>query len=154
MSALPAIDSWPGRAPSPPRRTSRRREPIRVSLLRATPVTEPAEPRRAPFVALVLALVGAGLIALLVLNTAIAADSFTQRSLTDQVEQLTIQEQELQMQVNQAQAPAALARAATDLGMIPASTPGFVVVNPDGTSKVVVPATPATRPPPPPGPRP
>ncbi|MGI8694962.1 MAG: hypothetical protein ACR2JK_19010 [Geodermatophilaceae bacterium] len=149
MTALPAIESWPRRTPTPTRTRSRRQEPDRVSLRRPTAVTAPDEARRAPFVALILLIVGVGLVALLVLNTAIAADSFAERSLTQQIEQLTIQEQELQQEVNRAQAPAALARAATEQGMIPAGTPGFLVVKPDGSTQVVGQATPAARQPPP-----
>ena len=149
MTALPAIESWPRRTPTPTRTRSRRQEPDRVSLRRPTAVTAPDEARRAPFVALILLIVGVGLVALLVLNTAIAADSFAERSLTQQIEQLTIQEQELLQEVNRAQAPAALARAAAEQGMIPAGTPGFLVVNPDGSTRVVGKAAPAARPPPP-----
>lgn len=120
----------------------------RLSLTRPLLETEPAA-RRAPFVVLVLCLIGAGLIALLILNTAIAADSFTRRSLNADIEKLQLQEQELQLAVSAAQAPSALAEAATDLGMIPAGTPGFLVVHPDGSTEVVGAATPAAVPAPP-----
>lgn len=149
MSTAPAIDSWPRRTPTPARARSRRPEPVRVSLRRPVAATAPAEARRAPFVALILLIVGLGLVSLLVLNTAIAADSFTERSLNQQIEQLTIQEQELQQAVNLAQAPAALAKAAAEQGMIPAGTPGFLVVDPDGSTHVVGQATKAARPTPP-----
>lgn len=150
MSALPAVESVPRRTPSTPRtRTGRRLEPARVSLQRAAPVTGPRDARRAPFAALVLLIIGGGLVALLVLNTAIAADSFTERSLSQQIEQLTVQEQMLQQEVRAAQAPAALARAATDQGMIPAGTPGFLILEPDGTTQVLGQAKPAARRPPP-----
>lgn len=104
--------------------------------------------------AVVLFLVGAGLVALLVLNTAIAADSFAQRSLSQQIERLTLQEQQLQQEVSAAQAPAALARAAAEHGMVPGGTPGFLVVNPDGTTQVVGQPKPAARPAPAPAPPP
>jgi len=140
MSALPAYDR-------PQRVAGRRTEPTRVSLQR--PVAAPAPAGRAPFVALILFVIGAGLIALLVLNTAIAADSFTERSLSQQIAQLRLQEQELQQEIGAAQAPAALARAAVEQGMLPAGPPGFLIVHPDGTTQVVGEAKPATRPPPP-----
>jgi len=120
----------------------------RLSL--ASPVVDTApQARRAPFVLLVLCLVGAGMVALLILNTAIAADSFTRRSLNADISKLQLQEQELQLAVSAAQAPSALAEAATELGMIPAGAPGFLVVHPDGTTEVVGAATPAALPAPP-----
>lgn len=139
MNALPADVRRP--------RPAARPTAARVSLVRAP---APDEARRAPFVALIVLLVTAGLIALLVLNTAIAADSFTERSLNQQIEQLSHLEQQLQQEVDVAQAPAALAQAAAEQGMIPAGTPGFLVVHPDGTTQVVAKPKPASRRPAPP----
>lgn len=145
MTALPVEHR-----PRPQRVAGHRLQAVKVSQQRTLPAVAP-DTRRAPFIALVLLLIGAGLIALLVLNTAIAADSFVERSLNSQIEQLALQEQHLRQEVNAAQAPAALARAAAEQGMIPNSTPGFLVVNPDGTTQVIGAAKPAARPAPPVG---
>lgn len=138
-----------------PTNRPRSRSGARPSSTRATvlaaPAAAPLTARRAPFVLLVLALVVGGLVCLLILNTAIAADSFTQRALSQDVDRLQLQEQELQLAVAAAQAPAALARAAVRQGMIPAGAPGFLIVHPDGTTEVVGAATAATRPAPPSG---
>jgi hypothetical protein len=98
-------------------------------------------PRRAPFVLLVLGLIGAGLCALLVLNTVAAADEVRQRSLADTNADTQNQAQQLQLQIADKQAPAALASAARQLGMVPNPNPAFIVVRPDG--KVVVMGLPA-----------
>jgi len=127
----------------------RRPESTRVSLQRPVPVTAPTATRRAPFIAVILLIIGGGLVTLLVLNTAIAADSFTERSLSQQIDQLRLQEQQLQREVGTAQAPAALAEAAAELGMIPAGAPSFLILNPDGTTEVVGPGAPAVPVPPP-----
>jgi len=169
MSAMPAPSMLPGpttSAPRPRRRASTAGSRARVGSgprstrtlsPTAAPAAAPLAARRAPFVAVVLLLVGAGLVTLLVLNTAIAADSFTRRELSQDIDTLQLREQQLQLEVAAAQAPTALAEAAADLGMIPAGQPGFLVVHPDGTTEVVGAATPAARapaPPPPPGQRP
>lgn len=93
----------------------------------------PAEVRRGPFIALVLALVVLGTIGLLVLNTVIAADSFRVGQLTQRNAELALAEQELRRQIAEGQSPEALAEAARELGMIPAGQPAFVIIAPDGT---------------------
>ena len=118
----------------------------RTLTLTVAPAATPLAARRAPFVAVVLLLVGLGLVTLLVLNTAIAADSFTRRALSQDIDQLQLREQQLQLEVAAAQAPTALARAAAGQGMIPAGQPGFLVIHPDGTTEIVGGATPAARP--------
>lgn len=88
---------------------------------------------RGPFIFLVLGLVILGTIALLVLNTVIAADSFRAGELIQQNAELAVVEQELQRMVAEGLSPQELAQAARDLGMIPAGQPGFVIVSPDGS---------------------
>ena len=142
MSALPAADLV---VPARPRRPERSR--FRVVTMHR-PVPQP-DASRAPFIGLILVLIGAGMTALLGLNTAIAADSFTQQSLQQDLAALQLHEQELAQQVNEAQAPAALAAAARAQGMIPSGQAAFVVRRPDGTVQITGTAVPATRPPPP-----
>jgi cell division protein FtsB len=88
-------------------------------------------------VLLVLVLLGGGLVLLLLLNAASAADSFRQRSLQSQLSALSLQEQDLQRQVANLQAPQALARAALRLGLVPSGDPGFIVLRPDGSYRVL-----------------
>jgi len=123
-------------------------EPVRASVRHPAAMSGQAAARRAPFVSVVLLIIGCGLVALLVLNTAIAADSFAERSLSQQIEQLQLREQQLRQEVSAAHAPAALAQAAAEQGMIPSGTSAFLVIAPDGTTQVVGKAKPASRQPP------
>ena len=92
-----------------------------------------ARPRRAPFVLLVLGLIGAGLCALLAINTAAAADEVRQRELTSANADTSDQTQQLRIEIANKQAPAALASAARALGMVPNPNPAFLVVGTDGS---------------------
>ena len=108
-------------------------------------------PPRAPFVALVVALLGGGLVTLLLLNTAIAANSFRMHELQQRTAALNLQEQQLQREIDDKAAPGALAAQARKLGMIPAGAPAFISL-PDG--RILGSPAPAKAPPPPPAPRP
>ncbi|MEV6740555.1 septum formation initiator family protein [Streptomyces sp. NPDC051104] len=108
---------------------------------------------RTPFVLLVVLLLGGGLIALLMLNSALSEGAFKLDDLQRQTKNLTDEEQALQRDVDAYSAPDALQRRARELGMVPGGDPAFL--NPDGTVKgVPVPAgqqasasTAAVRPP-------
>ena len=111
-------------------------------------------PRRAPrtpFVLLIIGVLGCGLVALLLLNTATASGSFRERSLQDKNSDLTLRQQALQREVSALEAPGALAKAAAALGMVPGPDPAFLVLGQDGSAKVVGdPEASASVPPPPP----
>jgi hypothetical protein len=74
---------------------------------------------RAPFVLLVGAILGAGLVALLMLHTLAAQDAFRLHSLQKQSKTLADVEQQLALAEQQAEAPSALAARAKALGMVP-----------------------------------
>ncbi|MGV9854229.1 septum formation initiator family protein [Streptomyces sp. NPDC003442] len=96
--------------------------------------------RRAPFVLLVVVLLGSGLIALLLLNSSLNQGSFELTRLEKQTKELTDERQALQQDVDQLSAPGELERRARELGMVPGGTPAFL--NPDGSvSGVPAPAT-------------
>jgi hypothetical protein len=131
-------------------------------------VPEPAAPSRAEqvgavlglvgqrprtrFVLLVLGVLGTGLVGLLLLNSALAANSFAQKKLEKRNADLSLREQELARQVAAAEAPGALAAAANKLGLVPSGQRGFLIIGPDGRVRVEGTAVPATKPPPPPPP--
>jgi hypothetical protein len=100
-------------------------------------VREATHRPRAPFVLLVLGLLIGGLCALLALNTAAAASELRRHSLVSTNSDLTDQIAGLQAQIAAAQAPGALASAATSLGMVPDPNAGFLVIAPDGSVKVL-----------------
>ncbi|CAM5312498.1 Septum formation initiator family protein OS=Streptomyces tendae OX=1932 GN=GUR47_12060 PE=4 SV=1 [Streptomyces tendae] len=88
---------------------------------------------RAPFVLLVVALLGGGLIVLLVLNSALSEGSFQLDDLKQGTKELTDEEQALQRDIDAYSAPGALQRRARELGMVPGGDPAFL--DPDGTVK-------------------
>lgn len=111
--------------------------------LRLLPVTGPVpvgrtqpgqRTRRAPFVLLVVGLLVGTTIGLLVLNTAIAVDSLKATSLRTANAQRSQEVQRLQQQVVDAGTPGRLVDDATKAGLVPAGTPGYLVVQPDGTT--------------------
>jgi hypothetical protein len=93
--------------------------------LAAVPVG-PAHRSRTPFVTLLCGLMIAGLLALLLLNTALAQDSFALHELQRRSAALTDREQALAQQVSVQESPQELARRAIALGMVPSSNPVFL----------------------------
>ncbi|MET7811067.1 septum formation initiator family protein [Streptomyces sp. NPDC005395] len=88
---------------------------------------------RAPFVLLVVVLLGGGLIGLLVLNSALSEGSFQLDDLKQRTKELTDEEQALQRDIDAYSAPRALQRRARELGMVPGGDPAFL--DPDGSVK-------------------
>ncbi|MGW8061122.1 septum formation initiator family protein [Streptomyces ziwulingensis] len=88
---------------------------------------------RAPFVLLVVVLLGGGLIGLLLLNSALSEGSFQLDDLKQETKELTDEEQALQRDIDAYSAPRALQRRARELGMVPGGDPAFLA--PDGTVK-------------------
>ncbi|MEP6853214.1 MAG: hypothetical protein ABJA87_11240 [bacterium] len=90
-----------------------------------------------PYAALILAVLGGGLCALLALNTAVAASQVRERNLDAANDALTDREQQLSREVAGLQAPGALARRAAALGLVPADAPAFLRIGPDGQVTVL-----------------
>lgn len=106
-------------------------------------------PGRTPFVLLVMALLAVGLVAILWLSTAAAADSYR---LTDaRAEARTLQERSetLRREVATLESAPEIARRAEALGLIAVRDPARLVVGPDGAVTVVGDPRAATRPAPP-----
>ncbi|MFJ6753713.1 MULTISPECIES: hypothetical protein [unclassified Streptomyces] len=115
----------------------------------------PARPRpggqaaRMPFVLLVVALLGGGLISLLLLNSALNEGSFQLTRLKKETTALTDEEQALQRDVDAYSAPDALQRRAQELGLVPGGSPVFI--GPDGkVAGTAAPAEASPSPTPPP----
>jgi len=102
---------------------------------------------RTPFVLLVLVLVGAGLVGLLLLNTAINENAFRLHDLQQDQDALDLREQQLHRDIERLEAPGTLQAAARRLGLVPAGNPAYIYL-PSG--QVVGVPTPgrATAPPP------
>ncbi|MFF7975515.1 septum formation initiator family protein [Streptomyces sp. NPDC007905] len=103
-------------------------------LARLFPVRR-ARAARAPFVLLVVLLLGGGLIGLLVLNSALSEGSFKLDDLQKRTKNLTDEEQALQRDIDGYSSPDALQRRALELGMVPGGDPAFL--GPGGTVKGV-----------------
>lgn len=111
--------------PAPAQPLPHRRPQLRVLAGRG-----PSAPR-APFVLLLVGLLTGGLVGLLLLNTAIARDSFVLEQLRQDNAALVLHEQALRQQADSAAAPQTLAARARALGMVPAGPPAFIRL-PDG----------------------
>jgi hypothetical protein len=81
---------------------------------------------RGPFAALVVLILAGGLIALLMLNTALNQGSFTLTKLQQRTNRLTDERQGLQQQISAWSAPNALSLRAGQLGMVPGGNPAFL----------------------------
>ncbi|MEV0841064.1 hypothetical protein AB0I55_16085 [Actinocatenispora sera] len=97
---------------------------------RSAPPAAVALPRT-PFVLLVLGLVAAGIVGLLVLNTAINTTSLRVQQLRTQQSTLDDQEQQLNQQLADLESPGNLQAAATRMGLVPAGQTAFIRL-PDG----------------------
>lgn len=128
----------PARAPLPqavPRAVQPQRLPVprprppRPPLQLVRP--RPARPARTPFVVVLLAVGGLGLLTLLLLNTVVAQDAFRLYALQTSGVALNEQEQQLQKEVDIEESPARLAERARRLGMVAGGDPLFLQL-PDG----------------------
>lgn len=81
---------------------------------------------RAAFVAVVLGVLGVGLVGLLVLTTGMQQRAFTIFDLTNEVSVLREERAMLAAELAGREAPAALAESAHRLGMVPNDTPAFL----------------------------
>ncbi|WP_439674767.1 hypothetical protein [Embleya sp. MST-111070] len=120
---------------------------IRLAARRAKGTT------RTPFVVLVVALLGGGLLSLLLLNTALNQGSFEVGRLQKRQDQLTDDREALQRELDARAAPGELARRAQELGLVPGGSPVFIdpatgrvlgVPKPATSKPPLVPEAPAT----------
>ncbi|MDT3441087.1 hypothetical protein [Pseudofrankia sp. BMG5.37] len=81
---------------------------------------------RAPFVILLLVLMGSGLVCLLLLNTSLSENAFQEHSLQTTSSALADEEEALAVQSDRLSAPGALAARAQALGMAPGDLPEYL----------------------------
>jgi hypothetical protein len=113
--------------------------------------TAPKHAPRMPFAVLVVGLVVGGLCMLLALNTASAANELRRHDLAATDQSVADQVVALHNEVAQSAAPANLASAAAQLGMVPDDNPAFLQIESDGRiralgSPVAVTTPPAPKP--------
>lgn len=120
---MSADRAWAGGKPKPAAPSRRQ------AVLRMLPGGSPNSPR-APFVVLVLLVLGLGLVGLLLLNTSLQQGSFSLRELEAETTQLRDQQTMLADEVAARGAPEELARRARLLGMVPVEEPTFLQLDP------------------------
>ncbi|WP_158887304.1 hypothetical protein [Amycolatopsis anabasis] len=136
----------------------------RAEEMRRTAVAEPEQARarfalrrlrpksKASFVLVMMGLLVAGVAVTLWLSTQAIADSYRLEQLRQDNAGLAENAERLQREVTQQESASSLAAKAKALGMVPGGDPARIVVNPDGSTKVVgepKKATVAPAPPPP-----
>jgi hypothetical protein len=102
---------------------------------------------RTPFLVLILALFGGGMVLLLGLNTASAANEVQRHDLAAQDASVAAQVAQLQIDVANSSAPGNLQAVAAQIGMVPAGNPAFLQIGPDGRVRLLGSPAPATAPP-------
>lgn len=117
-------------AVSPRQRTRTASRPTSLPLRLVAPVRSRAG--RAPFVVVLLAVLGVGLVGLILLSTVLQSQAFEIARLQSQADELALQEQQLTGEVDDLTAPAELAQRAITLGMVPNANPAFLRPD-DGT---------------------
>jgi cell division protein FtsL len=93
----------------------------RLSVVRGT-----TNAPRVPFAALVLTVLGLGLVVLLVLNTSLQQGAFQARDMEDRAQVLTEQREALELQVAELREPQRVADRAAAMGMVPNDSPAFL----------------------------
>lgn len=96
------------------------------------PVTDRA--RRMPFVVVLLAVIGSGLVGLILISTAMQAQTFELAKLTAETRELETTQQALQREVSELESPEHLGPLAVADGMVPSQTPVYLQLS-DGTVK-------------------
>lgn len=102
-----------------------------------------ARVRRAPFVVVLVAILSAGLVGLVVTNTALQDQAFRLAELQREANSLAIQQQQLEYEADRLANPASLAQAAAELGMVPNAVPVFLQPS---TGEIIGVPTPAEPP--------
>jgi hypothetical protein len=106
------------------------RDPIASPRLRVAPPA-PINAPRAPFIALVVAIVVVGVLGILLINTKTAENSFRIDSLQKQQAKLDSQQQDLENEIAANNSPGSLDAAARRLGLVRAESPAYIRL-PDG----------------------
>ncbi|MCP3797774.1 septum formation initiator [Allokutzneria sp. A3M-2-11 16] len=103
----------------------------------AAPERRTAPAPRAPFVLLVMGLLGTGIVASLWLSTAAATDTYKLEQTRREVRRSAEDVERLRREVSTLESPIELDRRARERGMVPAGDPARLQVKPDGSVDVV-----------------
>ncbi|MGM1058073.1 hypothetical protein [Saccharothrix sp. Mg75] len=146
--ALRSVPAERRRSPAAERAYARRAQ--RTSPRRGPAVTrQPVVAPKAPFVVMVMVVLGVGIAAIMWLSTQATADSYRLQDARAEETRLARQVEQLRQEVALAESPLELAAAAEKLGLLPAGDPARLRQLPDGTVEVYGKPS-AVQPPPPP----
>ncbi|MFD0200834.1 MULTISPECIES: hypothetical protein [Saccharothrix] len=146
--SLKAVPAERRRSAAAERAYARRAQ--RTSPKRGPAVTrQQAVAPKAPFVVMVMVVLGVGIAAIMWLATQATADSYRLQDARAEETRLARQVDQLRREVALAESPASLADAAAKLGLVPAGDPARLRQLPDGTVEVYGKPS-AVQPPPPP----
>lgn len=145
--ALKAVPAERRRSAAAERAYARRAQ--RSSSKRGPAVTrQPAVAPKAPFVVMVMIVLGVGIAAIMWLSTQATADSYRLQDARAEETRLARQVEQLRREVALAESPPSLADAAAKLGLVPAGDPARLRQLPDGSVEVYGKPS-AVQPPPP-----
>ncbi|MSO25729.1 MAG: hypothetical protein EXQ73_02195 [Candidatus Nanopelagicaceae bacterium] len=109
------------------------REKTNKAVLRLVPEIKPGEvATQRTFAVFIATIFTAGLLTLLVVNTALAKDAFLLKQLKQEAQSLTDQREAILRQVAQRSSPEKLAEQASELGMIASTNPKFLDMSAGG----------------------
>jgi hypothetical protein len=108
------------------------RSQVKRRLRLVAPVANRA--RRTPFVVVLLGLIGSGLVGLILISTAMQAQTFELAELTAEARELETAQEALQREVSELESPENLGPRAVAYGMVPSETPVYLQLS-DGTVK-------------------
>ncbi|GAA3461943.1 hypothetical protein ACFFSW_15030 [Saccharothrix longispora] len=146
--ALRSVPAERRRSPAAERAYARRDR--RTPSKRGPAVTrQPVVTPKAPFVVMVMVVLGVGIAAIMWLSTQATADSYRLQDARAEETRLARQVEQLRQEVALAESPLELAEAATRLGLLPAGDPARLRQLPDGTVEMYGRPS-AVQPPPPP----
>ncbi|MEV0155039.1 hypothetical protein AB0H57_15005 [Micromonospora sp. NPDC050686] len=114
----------------PAERPDRREAESAAPRLRVAP-PPPISVPRAPFAALIVALVVGGVLGILLVNTKINENAFRLEKLHEQQAKLDLDQQQLEKEIAEAEAPGNLAANARKLGLVESDEPAYIRL-PDG----------------------
>jgi hypothetical protein len=114
-------------APAPSGKESAPAPEVRRPTLRAVPRAKPRL-ARVPFILVLIAIFGAGMTGLLMLNTTLQNQAFQASTLNRQATELTYTQADLESQLDKMAAPQVLAQRATALGLRANPHPAFLVL--------------------------
>jgi cell division protein FtsB len=101
--------------------------------------------RRAPFVVVVLTVLGSGLVGLILMSTVLQAQAFESAKLDRQATELQTKQQAISREVERLQSPANVASRAIAIGLVPPASPAFLRLSDGKISGQPTPAEPGSN---------